>query len=114
MLTPSFHFKILEDFVPVFNEQASIMVQCLTRDKRDQPDGETFNMYPYITKCTLDIICGKIISNWYDCAPCILAKLVSRKYFPALEKNLGLGIRISRIQKFFLKFKRCQQTAFIK
>ncbi len=60
MITPSFHFKILEDFLPIFNEQANIMLECLERDEWEK-NGKIFNMYPYITKCTLDIICGKCI-----------------------------------------------------
>ncbi|XP_022689825.1 cytochrome P450 4V2-like isoform X2 [Varroa jacobsoni] len=52
MLTPAFHFRILEDFLPVMNEQAEVFVQCLNR-KADT----SFDIVPMITKCTLDIIC---------------------------------------------------------
>ncbi|MDK2413701.1 cytochrome P450, partial [Aphanizomenon sp. 202] len=52
-LTPAFHFKILEDFVEVFNQQSSVMVQRLQK----KADGNTFDIFPYITLCTLDIIC---------------------------------------------------------
>lgn len=55
LLTPTFHLKILADFVHVFNEQSRILV-----DKLDQAINESeqgFNIYPFITRCTLDIIC---------------------------------------------------------
>lgn len=54
MLTPAFHFRILEDFLPVMNEQAEVFVECLA-----EKEGTDFDVVPMITKCTLDIICGK-------------------------------------------------------
>ena len=54
MLTPAFHFRILEDFLPVMNEQAEVFVECLAAK-----ESEHFDVVPMITKCTLDIICGE-------------------------------------------------------
>ena len=56
MLTPAFHFKILEDFIDVFNEQTEVMVKKL----RPNSGGKPFNIFKNITLCTLDIICGII------------------------------------------------------
>ncbi|XP_053113906.1 cytochrome P450 4V2 isoform X2 [Hemicordylus capensis] len=53
MLTPTFHFTILEDFLEVMNEQASILVQKLAK----HVDKEPFDCFLYITLCALDIIC---------------------------------------------------------
>nr|pir cytochrome P450 enzyme, CYP4C39 enzyme - green crab, common shore crab [Carcinus maenas]AAQ93010.1 cytochrome P450 CYP4C39 [Carcinus maenas] len=53
ILTPAFHFKILEDFVEVFNSQSNKMLDKLT----PKADGKAFDIFPYITLCTLDIIC---------------------------------------------------------
>ncbi|XP_068211245.1 cytochrome P450 4C1-like [Palaemon carinicauda] len=53
LLTPAFHFKILEDFVEVFNNES----QKLTKKLQKKADGKPFNLFPYITRCTLDIIC---------------------------------------------------------
>lgn len=55
LLTPTFHFKILEDFLQVFNEHSATLIQQL--EKAIQVENE-FNIYPFITLCTLDIICG--------------------------------------------------------
>ncbi|KAB1257726.1 Cytochrome P450 4V2 [Camelus dromedarius] len=53
MLTPTFHFAILEDFLDVMNEQANILVNKLEKHVNQ----EAFNCFFYITLCALDIIC---------------------------------------------------------
>ncbi|KAM6440600.1 cytochrome P450 4V2 [Liasis olivaceus] len=53
MLTPTFHFTILVDFLEVMNEQASILVQKLEQHL----DKDPFDCSLYIALCTLDIIC---------------------------------------------------------
>ncbi|KAL7306904.1 hypothetical protein TKK_0001063 [Trichogramma kaykai] len=53
ILTPTFHFNILDDFVQVFGEQTEILVKKLI-SRIDEP---RFNVFPLITLCTLDIIC---------------------------------------------------------
>ncbi|KAM6221288.1 cytochrome P450 4V2 [Rhynchocyon petersi] len=62
MLTPTFHFTILDDFLDVMNEQANILVKKLEK----HVDQEAFNCFFYVTLCALDIICetamGKSIS----------------------------------------------------
>jgi len=58
MLTPTFHFKILHGFNGVFNDQATIMVNRLQK----MADKGPFNIFPFITLCALDIICGMLTS----------------------------------------------------
>ncbi|XP_041362839.1 cytochrome P450 4V2-like [Gigantopelta aegis] len=53
LLTPTFHFKILNDFITVFNEKS----QILTRRLSGKADGKPFNIFQHITLCALDIIC---------------------------------------------------------
>ena len=55
LLTPTFHFKILHDFVHVFNEQTRILLEKLNQ----HADGKPYNIFNDITLCALDIICGK-------------------------------------------------------
>ncbi|KAI7802035.1 cytochrome P450 4V2 [Triplophysa rosa] len=53
MLTPTFHFSILSDFLEVMNEQTDILIQKM----EDHGGGEPFNCFSYVTLCALDIIC---------------------------------------------------------
>ncbi|XP_033985126.1 cytochrome P450 4V2-like [Trematomus bernacchii] len=53
MLTPTFHFSILTEFLEVMNEQAEILVEKLEKQAGKGP----FNCFNYITLCALDIIC---------------------------------------------------------
>lgn len=55
IITPTFHFKILDTFLDVFNENSEILVNKL-REKAET--GDVFDVYPFITLCALDIICG--------------------------------------------------------
>ena len=71
ILTPAFHFKILEDFIDVFVDQSSILVKKL---KREVGNESSFNIFPYVTLCTLDIICGK----WFASKAKTLGKKVNK------------------------------------
>ena len=55
ILTPAFHFKILEQFIEVFDKQSSILVDQMAQFA----DGQLVNIYPLITNLTLDVLCGK-------------------------------------------------------
>lgn len=57
LLTSAFHFKILEDCLPVFNRNASLLVKKLTEEAKK---AQVFGLDPFIALCTLDVICGKI------------------------------------------------------
>ncbi|XP_030380365.1 cytochrome P450 4d8 [Scaptodrosophila lebanonensis] len=53
IITPTFHFKILEQFVEVFDQQSSTCIERLA----ERADGLTaFNVHPYICLAALDII----------------------------------------------------------
>ncbi|KAL7646994.1 UNVERIFIED_CONTAM: hypothetical protein RMT77_002251 [Armadillidium vulgare] len=52
MLTPAFHFKILEEFTEVINQQSQKFVNKLQK----YSDGTPFNILPLITLTTLDVI----------------------------------------------------------
>uniref|UniRef100_A0A1L8E438 Putative cytochrome n=1 Tax=Nyssomyia neivai TaxID=330878 RepID=A0A1L8E438_9DIPT len=53
IITPTFHFKILEQFTEVFNRQGATLVRLL-REKHT--NGESFNIYPFINLYALDVI----------------------------------------------------------
>ncbi|TKR87450.1 hypothetical protein L596_011847 [Steinernema carpocapsae] len=52
ILTPTFHFTILQNFIPIFNRQTDVMLQCLEKHE----DGRKFDFYSYIKLVALDII----------------------------------------------------------
>ena len=54
LITPSFHFSILQDFLDVMNEQSQLFVRNL---KNEVGSDETYNVGRAITMCALDIIC---------------------------------------------------------
>ncbi|KAL0278412.1 UNVERIFIED_CONTAM: hypothetical protein PYX00_000241 [Menopon gallinae] len=54
MLTPAFHFQILDSFWGVFTEQGKILIQKL--DEKAEA-GEVFDVYNYIKYFALDVIC---------------------------------------------------------
>lgn len=60
-LTPAFHFKILEDFLRIFNEQCSILQKVL-----EAKVGAKVDIFPVITHCALDIICETAMGRKVD------------------------------------------------
>uniref|UniRef100_A0A7E4W561 Cytochrome P450 4V2 n=1 Tax=Panagrellus redivivus TaxID=6233 RepID=A0A7E4W561_PANRE len=56
LLTPTFHYDILKNFVDVFNDQAQVLVhklKAITANCRDEP----IEISKHVTLCALDIIC---------------------------------------------------------
>ena len=58
LLTPTFHFAILQNYMDTFNEQSLTLVKNMKKFA-DKPD--PVNIYQHVTRCTLDIICGKML-----------------------------------------------------
>ncbi|XP_037782765.1 cytochrome P450 4C1-like [Penaeus monodon] len=83
LLTPAFHFKILEDFLDVFNSQSTTMIQQL----RGKADGKPFDVFPFITRCALDIICETAMGRTVNAQG-----NVESAYVKALDKFANLYI----------------------
>ena len=56
LLTPAFHFKILENFLPFFNKNCLIL--CNQIENRMESSKGEMDVFPLFIRCTLDIICG--------------------------------------------------------
>ncbi|XP_053699161.1 cytochrome P450 4d8-like [Sabethes cyaneus] len=54
IITPTFHFKILENFLEVFNTEADVLVSKL----KPHAGKEEFDIYDYVTLYALDSICA--------------------------------------------------------
>ncbi|XP_057669996.1 cytochrome P450 4c3-like [Diorhabda carinulata] len=96
MLTPAFHFSILEDFVNVFETVGDAFIK-----KLDEHVGqETFNIYPLTSLCTLDIICeatmgikvNALIDGDSEYVKNVkkICKLITAKNFSGLPKILHM------------------------
>uniref|UniRef100_W5KF22 aromatase n=1 Tax=Astyanax mexicanus TaxID=7994 RepID=W5KF22_ASTMX len=64
MLTPTFHFSILADFLDVMNEQSDILIQKMQK----HVGGEPFNCFSYITLCNL------LLTH-----PCRMSDIITRR-----------------------------------
>uniref|UniRef100_A0AAT9UUQ0 Cytochrome P450 4NW1 n=1 Tax=Maconellicoccus hirsutus TaxID=177089 RepID=A0AAT9UUQ0_MACHI len=61
MLTPTFHFKILENFMPIFNRNAKFLTKKLMSTNNTPVDIDA-----YVSLCTLDIICETAMGTSLD------------------------------------------------
>ncbi|KAG8196951.1 hypothetical protein JTE90_009010 [Oedothorax gibbosus] len=60
LLTPAFHFRILDDFLPVIDSHARYLAEKL----RDEVGSKSFDLVPYITLCSLDILCETAMGKY--------------------------------------------------
>lgn len=58
IITPAFHFQILQEFVDVFNYQNKFFIEKIKR----VPDENPFDVYNIVTSMSLDIICQTAMS----------------------------------------------------
>jgi cytochrome P450 family 4 len=56
IITPTFHFKILEQFFDVFQKQNEILLKQL----REKANGQAFNIFPFISLSVLKSLCGEL------------------------------------------------------
>lgn len=58
LLNPTFNLKILQSFVPIFNDKTNIMLENLDKETGNK----NFDLSKYMHACTLDMVCGKYFS----------------------------------------------------
>ena len=55
VITPAFHFKILDQFVDIFDKHSNIFIENLKKS-----NGKSVDVFELISLCALDNICGEI------------------------------------------------------
>lgn len=68
LLTPAFHFRILNDFLPIINENAEILINKLYQ-LTDNQSGQShvIDILDYVTLTTLDVICETAMGIKVNC-----------------------------------------------
>nr|AVM18974.1 odorant degrading protein 4 [Holotrichia parallela] len=111
IITPAFHFQILEEFIDVFNSESDVLVSKL----KDESEKGTVDIYPFIARCTLDIICetamgtsvhaqDDVDSEYVKCVNFLLKVLTDRTYSPVLRNDLLYSFTETyRKEKYALK-----------
>ncbi len=56
IITPAFHFKILEEFCLIFDSHSDALLNNLKKHE----NGDVFDVTNYISLMALDVVCGKI------------------------------------------------------
>lgn len=60
LLTPAFHFKILDSFFPVMNDNTKEMMARFEKIvSKDETEHRGIDIRQLVGDCTLDTICGK-------------------------------------------------------
>jgi cytochrome P450 family 4 len=54
IITPAFHFQILEKFVDIMDEHGEVLM-----DKLTEHDGKVVDVFPLVSLYSLDVICGE-------------------------------------------------------
>ncbi|GJQ82469.1 hypothetical protein Trydic_g14460 [Trypoxylus dichotomus] len=94
IITPAFHFQILEESIDVFNSAAAILIAKL----EEQSKKGSIDVYPFIARCTLDIICETAMgttvdaqndpdSQYMDSVNVLLGVLMDRTFSPILQNE---------------------------
>lgn len=66
ILTPAFHFRILNDFLPIMNQEATKLVEKLNQNKYLGTE-QSIDIAPLIALCTLDTICETAMGVNINC-----------------------------------------------
>ena len=84
-ITPTFHFKILSEFVPIFNKCARTLLDCV----KNKVDKGPFYLTSYLSNCALVAVAGKL--NIYICKY-IFVEMYDDNYLSGAETAMGTCI----------------------
>uniref|UniRef100_A0A182M757 Cytochrome P450 n=1 Tax=Anopheles culicifacies TaxID=139723 RepID=A0A182M757_9DIPT len=95
IITPTFHFKILEQFVEIFDQQSNTFVDILHLFAKS---GETFDVFPLVTLCALDVICESAMGTKVN------AQINSESEYVKAVKEITNLIQV-RIYDFVIRYE---------
>lgn len=55
MITPAFHFQVLENFIDIFNSNSQVLVELLEKEVGNPG----FNVADYVNLYSLDVLSGR-------------------------------------------------------
>ncbi|GMT21511.1 hypothetical protein PFISCL1PPCAC_12808, partial [Pristionchus fissidentatus] len=93
LLTPTFHFSMLDGYISTMNRHAKVCVELL-----EERSGTELDMYRVVKMCALDIICETAMGKELDSQ-----RHPDQPYVAAILKLVVLGTEIA--MKFYLQFK---------
>lgn len=85
IITPTFHFKILEEFVDVFDRQTNVLIQKLALTDGRSP----VNVYDQMGLLTMDIIAGMYENRMHN----VYEKSISIPFFQRPQWELRLMLK---------------------
>ncbi|CRK92923.1 CLUMA_CG006516, isoform A [Clunio marinus] len=108
MLTPAFHFKILDEFVETFNKSSEILVKILKEN-----ENQTVDIFPKLAACALDVICETSMGveihaqmnseSKYVRAVNEMGEIVATKFFSVLHQNKWFH----RLTPLYVRERKC-------
>jgi len=101
IITPTFHFSVLENFCEVFGENANVLVNELNKLSA-AAGGTAVDVYPLITKAALDIICGKSNNTFCMTYQCIGMNATAAELFLCYGKQFWVEMRNQCLLLFLL------------
>ncbi|XP_035900601.1 cytochrome P450 4d1-like [Anopheles stephensi] len=95
VITPTFHFKILEQFVEIFDQQSNTFVQVLGAHAKS---GDTFDIFLPVTLCALDVICETAMGTKVN------AQLNAKSEYVQAVKDITNLVQI-RLFNFLIRYE---------
>ncbi|NP_001389269.1 cytochrome P450 4c3-like [Onthophagus taurus] len=94
IITPTFHFEILEQFIDVFDSCSNILIKKL----KEIPKGTNVDIYEHSTLCALDVICESAMGTKVN------AQLNSHSKYVTNVKEISRIIRGRLFEPFKILF----------
>uniref|UniRef100_A0A914EP75 Cytochrome P450 n=1 Tax=Acrobeloides nanus TaxID=290746 RepID=A0A914EP75_9BILA len=95
LLTPAFHFNILNSFMLIHDQEAQIFIDQL---ELNADTDQIFDIYLFVKRCALDIICETAMSTKVNAQ-----KDHSHPYVKAVHRMNELSFLFARMPLFWLK-----------